>query len=139
MLSLSFCAKRGKENPSRRKENPSLREAKSKPGEGKSKPGEEKSKVFPFRESSLFKGLRRALTPFAAAKPGVKGGAVIATPGSSPGGSRGTSGAPHVLLDRHAAKARLKRRASLDALWRLAMTERPLSSEASDRALLGSY
>jgi len=66
-------------------------------------------------------------------------GAVIATPGSSPGGSRGTSGAPHVLLDRHAAKARLKRRASLDALWRLAMTERPLSSEASDRALLGSY
>ena len=32
-----------------------------------------------------------------------------------------------------------ERRASLDALWRLAMTERPLSSEASDRALLGSY
>jgi len=66
-------------------------------------------------------------------------GAVIATPGSSPGGSRGTSGAPHALLDRHAAKTRLKRRASLDALWRLAMTERPLSSETSDRALLGSY
>ncbi len=35
--------------------------------------------------------------------------AVIATPGSKPGEkrSRGTSGAPHVLLDRHAAKARL--------------------------------
>src|SRR5271165_2579172 len=39
--------------------------------------------------------------------------------------SRGTSGASHVLLDRHAAS-------------RLAMTERPSSSEASDRALLGS-
>jgi Reverse transcriptase (RNA-dependent DNA polymerase) len=52
---------------------------------------------------------------------------------------RRTSGAPHVLLDRHPAKARPKRRASLDARWRFAMTERPLSSEISDRALLGSY
>src|SRR5271157_535853 len=44
---------------------------------------------------------------------------------------------PYVLLDRRAAKARLKGRASLDALSRLAMTKRP-PFEASDRARLGS-
>ena len=48
------------------------------------------------------------------AKPGVKG-----APSSRERQAR------YVLLDRHAAKARLKRRASLDAPWRLAMTERP--------------
>jgi hypothetical protein len=47
------------------------REGKSKPEEGKSKPGGRKiqakgSKIqaLSFRESSLFKGLRRPLTPF---------------------------------------------------------------------------
>ena len=86
--------------------------------------------------SEQIKGFPKDAKPYATANPGVKGDADIATPGSKPGGkrSRGTSGAPHVLLDRHAAKARLKRRASLDALWRLAMTERRLSFEASDRA-----
>ncbi len=71
-------------------------------------------------------------------KPGVK----EAPSSRPPGQARGDPGerrAPYVLRDRHAAKARLKRRASLDALWRLAMTERPSSSEAYDRALLGSY
>ena len=48
---FSFCAKRGKENPSRRKENPSL--------------GEGKSKLCLFRELSVFKGLRQPLGHFA--------------------------------------------------------------------------
>ncbi len=74
------------------------------------------------RFSKQIKGFPKNAKPYAAAKPGVKGApSSRAAPGSSPGGSDpGTSGAPHVLLDRHAAKARLKRRASLDALWRLA-------------------
>jgi len=51
--------------------------------------------------------------------PGVNGAPSSRAERSDPGERR----APHVLLDRHAAA-------------RLAMTERPLSSEASDRALL---
>jgi len=54
---FSFCAKRGKENPSQGRENPSLRE-------GKSKPFGRKIQALSFRESSLFKGLRRPLAPF---------------------------------------------------------------------------
>jgi len=51
---------------------------------------------------------------------------VTAKPGGKGAPSSRERQAPYVLLDRHAAS-------------RLAMTERPLSSEASDRALLGSY
>src|SRR5271166_1133576 len=63
---FSVCAKRGKENQSRRKENPSLRERKS-------KRGGRKIQAFSFRELSLFKGLRRPLTPFATPKQGSVG------------------------------------------------------------------
>jgi hypothetical protein len=56
------------------------------------------------------------------AKPGVEGGPSSRAKRSDPGDRR----APCDPLDRHAAA-------------RLAMTERPLSSEASDRAPLGGY
>jgi len=77
--------------------------------------------------SEQIKGFPKDAKPYATAKPGVK---------RAPSSRRDSAERrePYVLRDRHAAKARLKRRASLDALWRLAMTERPLSSEASDRA-----
>ena len=44
--------------------------------------------------SEQIKGFPKDAKPYATAKPGVKGGAVIATPGSKPGGIQGNVGRP---------------------------------------------
>jgi hypothetical protein len=87
-------------------------------------------RIFPGFSPQI-KGFPKDAKPRATAKPGVKR---MRRHRERSEAIQKNVGAPYVLLDRHAAKARLKRRASLDALWRLAITERPLSFEASDRA-----